>query len=290
MLKGKRILVGVSGGIAAYKIPGLIRLLIKAGAEVKTIMTKDAENFVTKQTLSVVSKNKVEEEFFDQNGTWNNHVELGLWPDLILIAPATANTIGKMAHGMCDNLLIATYLSSRCPVMIAPAMDEDMYLHFSTDSNLKILSEKGHIIIEPESGELASGLTGKGRLKEPDEIFKFILDFLNPVFSGKKILINAGPTYEAIDPVRFIGNRSSGKTGIYLAEVFSLMGANVTLVLGPTEQNVNANKFKVTRVETAIEMLNACMEEFFDADIFIGSAAVSDYRIENPQNKKIKKE
>jgi phosphopantothenoylcysteine decarboxylase/phosphopantothenate--cysteine ligase len=289
MLKGKKILIGVSGGIAAYKIPLLVRLLVKEGAKVKIIMTKEAENFVTRQTLSVLSKNKVETEFFDEKFQWNNHVELGLWPDLFLIAPATANTLAKMAHGLCDNLLIAAYMSSRCPVMIAPAMDADMYLHFSTEENISILKKNGTIIIPPAHGELASGLTGQGRMEEPEIIFETVQNFFSPIFSGKKVLINAGPTYEAIDPVRFIGNRSSGKTGIFLAECFSLLGAEVTLVLGPTELKTNNNHIHEIRVESAEQMHECCMKHFSDADIFIAAAAVADYRPKNPASQKIKK-
>ena len=289
MLKGKKILIGICGGIAAYKIPSLIRLMIKYGAEVKVVMTKDAENFVTRQTLSVLSKNKVEEPFFDENGSWNNHVHLGLWPDIMLIAPATANTLAKMAHGICDNFLMATYLSSRCPVLIAPAMDEDMYHHFSSRESLEKLNNKGHWILSPTSGELASGLSGEGRMQEPENIFTAVLQVLKPAFKGKQVLISAGPTYEAIDPVRFIGNRSSGKTGIFLAETLALMGASVKLVLGPSEERINASGIKVIRVESGIQMHQVCMTEFPSTDIFIATAAVADFRPEMVSNQKIKK-
>ena len=289
-LVGKKILIGVAGGIAAYKIPLLVRLLVKAKAEIRIIMTKDAENFVTAQTLSVLSKNKVEIGFFDANAGWNNHVELGLWPDLMVIAPATANTLAKMAHGICDNLLMAAYMSSRCQVVIAPAMDEDMYLHFSTAESIAALQNKGTLVIPPDSGELASGLTGVGRMAEPEQIFSYITSFFRSTFKGKKVLINAGPTHEPVDPVRFIGNRSSGKTGIYIAEAFALLGAEVTLVLGPSNERVNeSSTLKVNRVNTAQEMHGVCMNEFAGADIFIASAAVADYRVEKPAENKIKK-
>jgi phosphopantothenoylcysteine decarboxylase / phosphopantothenate---cysteine ligase len=289
MLKGKKILLGVSGGIAAYKIPLLVRLLIKEGADVKIIMTADAENFVTRETLSVLSKNKVESAFFSGEKEWNNHVELGLWADVFIVTPATANTLAKMAHGICDNLLIASYMSSRCPVIVAPAMDEDMYLHFSTEENISLLQKKGTMIIPPGEGELASGLTGIGRMAEPSEIFSFVNTFFDASFAGKKVLINGGPTYEAIDPVRFIGNRSSGKTGVYLAEAFALLGADVNLVLGPSTERINHSAIKVTRIESAAEMEKHCLEIFSASDIFVATAAVVDYRPVNPSREKIKK-
>ena len=290
MLKDKKILIGICGGIAAYKIPLLVRYLIKEGAVVKVMMTADAENFVTKKTLSVLSKNKVETPFFDENGNWNNHVKLALWADLIVIAPATANTLAKMAHGICDNFLIATYMSSKCPVFIAPAMDEDMYLHFSTEENLKILKEKGHFILPSEKGELASGLNGEGRMTEPENILNSINSHFSPAFLNKKILINAGPTYENIDPVRFIGNRSSGKSGVFLADAFATMGADVTLVLGPSSLTPNNKKVKLIRVESALEMLDECIKAFENTNIFIASAAVADYRSEKISEIKTKKE
>lgn len=289
MLKGKKILLGVSGGIAAYKIPLLVRLLVKQGAEVRVVMTDSAAHFVTKETLAVVSKNKVETDFFDEQNRWNNHVELGLWADLFIAAPATANTLAKMAHGLCDNLLLAAYMSLRCPVMIAPAMDEDMYLHFSTGENISRLAEKGAFIISPGTGELASGLYGKGRMAEPEEIFAYVQHFFLASFAGKKVLINAGPTYEAIDPVRFIGNRSSGKTGIFLAEAFALLGADTTLVLGPSSEPVNYKVVQTLRTESAQQMENACLELFPRSDIFVATAAVADYRPALPAGTKIKK-
>jgi phosphopantothenoylcysteine decarboxylase / phosphopantothenate---cysteine ligase len=284
-VKGKKILIGICGGIAAYKIPLLVRLLVKAGAEVRIVMTSSAEQFVTRKTLSVLSKNEVPEDFFNSEGNWNNHVELGLWPDLFVIAPATSKTIAKMANGICDNLLLATYLSSRCPVMIAPAMDEDMYLHFSTSENLKKLNEKGAIILPVLSGELASGLHGPGRMT----IFERIQQFLNPVFQKKKVLISAGPTHEAIDPVRFIGNRSSGKTGIYLAQAMAALGAEVTLVLGPSELICHHPNITIKNVESAEEMYSECKSHFPSYDIFISAAAVADYRPVKKANEKIKK-
>ncbi|MBC7864299.1 MAG: bifunctional phosphopantothenoylcysteine decarboxylase/phosphopantothenate--cysteine ligase CoaBC [Bacteroidia bacterium] len=290
MLKGKKIVLGVSGGIAAYKTPLLVRLLVKEGAEVKVVMTPDAENFVTRQTLSVVSKNKVYTEFFDEEFKWNNHVELGLWADIFVVAPATANTLAKMAHGICDNLLIAAYMSSRAPVFVAPAMDADMYLHFSTTENISLLKENGSVhIIPPETGELASGLLGTGRMAEPEEIFRTLKQFFAASFAGKRVLINAGPTYEAIDPVRFIGNRSSGKTGVWLAEAFALLGAHVTLVLGPSELQINDPTINCIRVESADEMRKACMDNFSESAIFIASAAVADYKPLKAASQKIKK-
>lgn len=289
MLKDKKILIGISGGIAAYKIPILVRLLVKEGAEVKVMMTNEAENFVTKKTLSVLSKNKVETPFFDENGNWNNHVKLGLWADLIVIAPATANTIAKMAHGICDNFLIASYMSSKCPVFIAPAMDEDMYLHFSTHENIKLLRDKGHFIIPAEKGELASGLHGEGRMEEPEKILSILKTHFTPLFKNKNVLINAGPTYEKIDPVRFIGNRSSGKTGVFLADAFAALGANVILILGPSSLSPNDNRVRLIRVESALEMHDHCLREFENSDIFIASAAVADFRPEKISNIKIKK-
>jgi phosphopantothenoylcysteine decarboxylase / phosphopantothenate---cysteine ligase len=289
MLKGKKIVIGISGGIAAYKIPALVRLFVKAGADVKVVMTPDAENFVTPETISVLTKNQVFTEFFNEKLQWNNHVDLGLWGDIFIVAPTTAKTLAKMAHGLCDNLLLAAYLSARCPVFVAPAMDEDMYLHFSTSENIAKLKTNGAIIIPPGKGELASGLVGEGRMAEPEEIFKTAEQFLNPLFAGKKVLINAGPTHEAIDPVRFIGNRSSGKTGVYLAEAFALLGAETTLVLGPSNVNVNNPKIDLVRVETAEQMKTECLRVFPQSDIFIAAAAVADYRPKNPASQKIKK-
>ena len=290
MLQGKKILIGVCGGIAAYKAPQLVRLLIKKGAEVKVIMTPDAHQFVSEHTLSVLSKNKVESAFFNAEKVWNNHVHLGLWADAFVIAPATANTLAKIAGGICDNLLLATYLSARCPVYLAPAMDMDMYLHPATKQNLKTVLSYGNIIIPAEKGELASGLHGEGRMAEPETILGFIEQIFHKPgkFTGKKVLINAGPTYEDIDPVRFIGNRSSGKMGIALANAFALEDADVTLVLGPS--HLTPDKLvKCIRVESAGEMYIQCENLFLNCDIAIMSAAVADYKPAHYTHQKIKK-
>ncbi|MGZ3901561.1 MAG: bifunctional phosphopantothenoylcysteine decarboxylase/phosphopantothenate--cysteine ligase CoaBC, partial [Bacteroidia bacterium] len=235
MLHQKKIILGVTGGIAAYKCAQLVRLLIKEGAEVKVVMTKSAEDFITAKTLSVLSKNEVILDFFDSNNNWNNHVHLAEWADLLLIAPLTANTLSKMANGVCDNVLLATYLSARSKTIVAPAMDLDMFQHETTKSNLGKLISYGNIIIPAETGELASGLSGEGRMAEPENIITFLKNHFSSSLPlhGKSVLVNAGPTYEAIDPVRFIGNRSSGKMGIAIAESFAKKGAKVTLVLGP---------------------------------------------------------
>jgi len=290
MLQGKKILLGVTGGIAAFKCPALVRLLVKQGAEVKVIMTPGAEDFVTKATLSVLSKNKVETDFFDENKTWNNHVHLGLWADAFVIAPCTANTLAKMAYGICDNLLLATYLSARCKVYVAPGMDVDMLKHGSTQSNLKTIASYKNIIIPPEKGELASGLYGDGRMAEPETIVAILEKQFkgSNKLAGKKVLVTAGPTYEEIDPVRFIGNRSSGKMGIAIANEFARQGAEVTLVLGPSklapEKNVNC-----IRVESANEMFEHCTEYFKHCNIAIMAAAVADYKAAEYAPKKIKK-
>lgn len=291
-LVGKKILVGITGGIAAYKIPALIRLLKKSGAEVKVIMTDSAKNFVTPLTLSTVSENAVGSVFFEPtSGVWTNHVELGLWADLMVIAPATANTIGKAANGIADNLLITTYLSARCPVWWFPAMDLDMYKHHGVLRSLELLRSYGNRVIEPEDGSLASGLSGKGRLPEPETIHALIEEHFSTkdaFWQGKQVLINAGPTFEPIDPVRFIGNRSSGKMGIALAEQAALLGANVTLVLGPTHLSPSSEKIKLLRVETALDMAGV-MEEFFsESDVTILSAAVADYTPQETATQKIK--
>lgn len=291
-LVGKKILVGITGGIAAYKIPALIRLLKKSGAEAKVIMTDSAKNFVTPLTLSTVSENAVDSVFFEPtSGVWTNHVELGLWADLMVIAPATANTIGKAANGIADNLLITTYLSARCPVWWFPAMDLDMYKHHGVLRSLELLRSYGNRVIEPEDGSLASGLSGKGRLPEPETIHALIEEHFSTkdaFWQGKQVLINAGPTFEPIDPVRFIGNRSSGKMGIALAEQAALLGANVTLVLGPTHLSPSSEKIKLLRVETALEMAGV-MEEFFsESDVTILSAAVADYAPQETATQKIK--
>jgi phosphopantothenoylcysteine decarboxylase / phosphopantothenate---cysteine ligase len=291
MLKNKHILLGVCGGIAAYKIPLLVRLLVKEGAKVKVVMSKDAQQFVTAQTLSVLSKNEVTLDFFDANHNWNNHVHLAEWADVMLIAPLTANTLGKMANGLCDNVLLATYLSAKCTVMVAPAMDLDMYRHPSTIANLDTLKSYGHLIIPAESGELASGLQGEGRMAEPETLFRHLQAFFDKplALSGKKVLINAGPTYEAIDPVRFIGNRSSGKMGIALADCFAELGAEVTLVLGPTHLRPQNKSIDLVLVESASDMLNACLKVFKECDIAVCAAAVADYRAAELSETKIKK-
>ncbi|MFI5142126.1 MAG: bifunctional phosphopantothenoylcysteine decarboxylase/phosphopantothenate--cysteine ligase CoaBC [Bacteroidia bacterium] len=290
MLSGKKILLGVSAGIAAYKTANLIRLLIKKGAEVKVIMTPDAQTFVSPHTLSVLSKNKVEVDFFTTEKVWNNHVHIALWADAFIVAPCTANTLAKMATGLCDNLLLATYLSARCKVYVAPAMDVDMYHHPTSQNNIKKIVSYGNIVIPPETGELASGLHGEGRMAEPENIVSFLeKEFDTPgALKGKKVLISAGPTYEEIDPVRFIGNRSTGKMGIAIANIFANEGAEVTLVLGPTHLSPN-NSVKCIRVESSNEMYEHCVELFKKSDIAIMSAAVADYKAADYSAQKIKK-
>ncbi|MFK2821030.1 bifunctional phosphopantothenoylcysteine decarboxylase/phosphopantothenate--cysteine ligase CoaBC [Flavobacteriaceae sp. LMIT009] len=294
ILSGKKILLGVTAGIAAYKTASLVRLFIKAGAQVKVIMTPAAKDFVTPLTLSTLSKNPVLSTFTneeDENDLWNNHVELGLWADLFLIAPATANTMSKMATGNSDNLLMATYLSAKCPVYFAPAMDLDMYKHETTKESMEKLQSFGNIIIPATSGELASGLVGEGRMAEPEDIIAFIeKDILDALpLQGKKVLITAGPTYEAIDPVRFIGNHSSGKMGFEIAKAASNLGAEVVLVSGPTHQKVESSLIKVIPVVSAQEMFIATHDNFNDCDIAILSAAVADYKPKFTSDKKIKK-
>ncbi|WP_267404756.1 MULTISPECIES: bifunctional phosphopantothenoylcysteine decarboxylase/phosphopantothenate--cysteine ligase CoaBC [unclassified Chryseobacterium] len=292
-VSGKKILIAVSGGIAAYKIHFLIRDFIKRGAEVQVIMTPDAENFVTKLSLSTLSKKPVYSDFYSDNGTWNSHVELALWADVIVIAPCTANTLAKMTHGMCDNLVIATYMSAKCPVFIAPAMDLDMYQHPSTKQNLEMAEDFGHFIIPAESGELASGLVGQGRMAEPEMIAKAIENFFNSnenkSLEGKTVLITAGPTYEAIDPVRFIGNHSSGKMGFSLAEEASKRGAKVILVSGPSSQKIHSENVDLHKVTSAKEMLDKVFEFYENVDIAIASAAVADYAPKEVAKEKIKK-
>ena len=294
VLSGKKIVLGVSGGIAAYKTAILVRLFIKAGAEVQVIMTPASKDFVTPLTLSTLSKNPVYSTFYneeDENTEWNNHVEIGLWADLMVIAPATANTLSKMANGNCDNLLIATYLSAKCPVYFAPAMDLDMYKHSSTLNSFEKLKSFGNIIIPAESGELASGLSGEGRMAEPENIVSFIEKDIQSKLplSGKKILITAGPTYEAIDPVRFIGNHSSGKMGFDIANEAAKLGAEVILVSGPTHQITKFSSIKVVKVISAEEMYIACHEYFTNVDVAICAAAVADYRPKVVADQKIKK-
>lgn len=293
-VSGKKILIAVSGGIAAYKIHFLIRDFVKKGAEVQVIMTPDAEHFVTKLSVSTLSKKPVYTEFYSDNGTWNSHVEMALWADVMIVAPCTANTLAKMVHGMCDNLVIATYMSAKCPVFIAPAMDLDMYQHPSTKQNLELAEDYGHFIIPAENGELASGLVGQGRMAEPETIAKAIEDFFNSgstdkSLEGKTVLITAGPTYEAIDPVRFIGNHSSGKMGFSLAEEASKRGAKVILISGPSSQVINDGNVDLHRVTSAKEMLAKVFEFYENADIAIASAAVADYAPKEVAKEKIKK-
>lgn len=295
VVSGKKILLGVTAGIAAYKTANLVRLFIKSGAEVKVIMTPAAKDFVTPLTLSTLSKNPVHSNFYDkenENELWNNHVELGMWADYMLIAPATANTLSKMVNGVCDNLLLATYLSAKCPVYFAPAMDLDMYKHPSTVESLKKLQEFGNKMIPATTGELASGLVGEGRMAEPQEIISHLEnDILSSLpLSGKKVMITAGPTYEAIDPVRFIGNHSSGKMGFEIANEAAKLGAEVYLISGPSQEQVKQPRIHRVDVLNAEEMYQACHEKFPDVDIAIFSAAVSDYSPKNKALEKIKKQ
>lgn len=294
MLRGKNILLGITGGIAAYKTTFLVRLLIKAGAKVKIVMTQSAGSFVSPLTLSTLSKNPVLMDFVnEQDGSisWNNHVELGLWADLMVIAPATANTLSKMAQGTCDNLLLATYLSAKCPVYFAPAMDLDMYKHPSTEVSLEKLTSFGNKMISAESGELASGLHGEGRMAEPENIMRFLEEDLaqDLPLSGKHVLITAGPTQEAIDPVRFLGNRSSGTMGFELAKKAADLGAKVILVSGPTSLDVAHNSINLVRVTSAQEMYDTCHKHYEQMDIAICAAAVADYRPKHVAQEKMKK-
>jgi phosphopantothenoylcysteine decarboxylase/phosphopantothenate--cysteine ligase len=290
VLKGKKILLCLTGSIAIYKSALFLRLLIKAGAEVKVIMTKGATNFVTPLTFSTLSKNKVLIDLFEEE-TWVNHVMLGRWADVMMIAPASCNTIAKMANGICDNLLLAVYLSSNCPVLIAPAMDEDMWLHATTKKNIKTLQQNGAQFLPVNNGELASGLHGDGRMAEPEEMIKYVEVFFEKqsVLKGKKALVTAGPTHEALDPVRFIGNNSSGKMGVAIAENLAKKGAEVKLVLGPSEIKVD-EKINTVKVISANEMYEACMKDFQSFDIIIMAAAVADYSPKNKCDQKIKKE
>lgn len=293
MLEGKNVVLGVCGSIAAYKSALLVRLLVKAGANVQVVMTADATNFITPLTLATLSKNPALTEYFTpETGEWNNHVELGLWADFMVIAPASANTLAKMATGLVDNLLTAVYLSAKCPVYFAPAMDLDMWKHTSTKSNIQTLQGFGNIMIAPGSGELASGLYGEGRMAEPEEI----IDFLTADIRKKlplvniKALVTAGPTYEAIDPVRFIGNHSSGKMGFAIADELARLGADVTLVAGPSAQKSKQRSIKRVDVTSAAEMLGACQQHYADSRICIMSAAVADYTPINVATQKIKKQ
>jgi len=295
VLHGKRILLGISGSIAAYKTPTIVRLLVKAGATVQVVMTDAAKGFVTPLTLSTVSNLQVLSSFLNEeneNAVWNNHVELGLWADAMLVAPASANTLSKMAQAMADNLLIATYLSAKCPVFFAPAMDLDMHKHPSNKDNIEKLVANGNILIPATSGELASGLEGEGRMEEPEHIVANLEAYFleKSPLSGKKILITAGPTYEPIDPVRFIGNHSSGKMGYALANCAAQQGAVVTLISGPAALNVLHPSVSLVKVNTAAEMLDACLKDYPTSDAVIMSAAVADFKPVDHLNKKIKKQ
>jgi phosphopantothenoylcysteine decarboxylase/phosphopantothenate--cysteine ligase len=291
-MKGKRILLGISGGIAAYKCCALVRLMVKAGAHVQVVLTPDAAEFVSPLTLSVLSKNRVLSAFSTQDGQWNNHVDLALQSDLLIIAPATANTLGKMANGLCDNLLLATYLSAKCTVMFAPAMDLDMHEHPSVKQNIKQLISYGNHLIPAESGELASGLVGAGRMAEPETIMQHMVNYFDgdKKLKGKQVLVTAGPTHEAIDPVRFIGNHSTGKMGLAIATAFAAQGAEVILICGPGVQQLNSTS-NINRIDviTATEMQQACVQHFKKADITIMAAAVADYKPAQAATQKIKK-
>ncbi len=285
MLKGKKIILGISAGIAAYKAASLTRLFVKQGAEVKVLMTEKAKEFITPLTMATLSKNPIMVDFYNpENGDWNSHVDMGLWADAMIVAPATANTMGKMANAIADNLLVTTYLSARCPVFVAPTMDLDMYLHPANQRNMKYLEEDGVHMIEAETGELASGLSGKGRMAEPETIVEELITFFqkqqdtkNAQLEGRRFLVNAGPTYEKIDPVRFIGNFSSGKMGYSIAEELASRGAKVLLVSGPTSEKVKHANIEVHMVTSANEMYEACAKEFPDCDGAVLSAAVADY-------------
>ena len=294
ILSGKNILLGISAGIAAYKTASLVRLFVKVGANVKVVMTPASKEFITPLTLSTLSKNPVYSSFTsdeDENSVWNSHVDLGLWADLLVVAPATANTLSKMSKGICDNLLLAVYLSAKCPIYFAPTMDLDMYKHPSSVESYKILQSYGNIMIPATSGELASGLVGEGRMAEPEDIVAFIEnDILKKLpLKGKKVLITAGPTYEAIDPVRFIGNHSSGKMGFEIAKASANLGAQVVLITGPTHQTVSHSFIKVISVISAQDMYDAVHQYFETSDIAILSAAVSDYKPKDVALQKIKK-
>ncbi len=294
MIKGKKIIVAITGSIAAYKSTFLVRELIKKGAEVKVVLTPSSIEFVTPLTLATLSKNPVHSEFTENrdSGEWTNHVELGLWADLIVIAPASANTISKMVTGACDNFLMATYLSAKCPIMCAPAMDLDMFAHKSTTDNLNTLKERGVAVLDSPAGELASGLSGKGRMMEPEDIAESISEFfmLKAPLRSKKALVTAGPTYENIDPVRFIGNYSSGKMGYAIAHELAEKGAHVTLVSGPSDCEVHHPHIQLVKITSALEMKIECEKVFKETDITVMAAAVADYRPETSADKKIKRE
>jgi phosphopantothenoylcysteine decarboxylase / phosphopantothenate---cysteine ligase len=290
MVEGKKILLGICGSIAAYKAILLTRLLVKAGAEVKVLMTPSAKDFVTPLSISTISKNEVLSDL-SLNDTWTNHVQLGRWADVMLIAPLSCNTLAKMANGLCDNLLLATYLSATCPVVVAPAMDEDMWKHPATKANIQKLEAFGNRVIPVEKGELASGLYGEGRLAEPEQIISFLEMnfFFSTELKGKKALVTAGPTHEPFDPVRFIGNQSTGKMGVAIARELAERGASVELVLGPSAIEINDARIHVTRVQSAGEMYQACVEIFPSTQIAVMSAAVADYTPVSFSSEKIKK-
>lgn len=290
MLQGKKILLGITGSIAAYKSIYLVRSLVKAGAEVRVIITPSAKDFISSLTLSTLSRNPVLTDLFDEE-SWSNHVMLGRWADLMIIAPLSCNTLAKMANGHCDNLLLATYLSATCPVVVAPAMDEDMWHHPATKENLKKLESFGNTIIPVEKGDLASGLTGEGRMAEPEQILDFICTrfFLTRPLTGKKAMVTAGPTYEPIDPVRFIGNHSTGKMGLAIARELQHRGAEVTLIMGPTQVDMSSNGIPIVKVKTADEMYRASNKVFEKSDIAIMAAAVADYAPVAIAKEKIKK-
>lgn len=290
MLQGKKIILGISASIAAFKSIHLLRLLTQQGAEVRVVMTRAALDFVSPLVLSTFSKHPVWIEFHEGN-VWNNHVELGFWGDAFIIAPASCNTLGKMANGLCDNIVLATYLSARCPIIIAPAMDEEMYKHPATQGSLDRLRSFGNRVLPVSSGELASGLIGPGRMAEPEEIIQYLIESVFPgdSFKGKKVLVSAGPTQEAIDPVRYISNHSTGKMGVSIAEELYLQGADVCLVAGPLQIYPQYKGIRVISVSTAAEMKSACLLEFFDADLTIMAAAVADYTPISVASEKIKK-
>ncbi|MEP5612008.1 MAG: bifunctional phosphopantothenoylcysteine decarboxylase/phosphopantothenate--cysteine ligase CoaBC [Cyclobacteriaceae bacterium] len=290
MLEGKKILLAVCGSIAAYKTAFFVRLLVKEKADVKVIMTESAKDFITPLTLATLSKNPVYSEYFEKkSGEWNNHVELGLWADLMIVAPLSANTLGKMANGICDNLLLATYLSAKCPVLVAPAMDLDMYKHPSTIANLNRLKSYGNEIIDATDGELASGLVGQGRMAEPEDLLEIVKKKLanSQALKGKKVIITSGPTHEAIDPVRFIGNHSSGKMGVALSDAFRNAGADVLVISGPSQYT--PENVELISVQSAEEMLAETEKRYAACDIAVFAAAVADYRPANPSQEKIKK-
>jgi len=292
MLEGKNVILGITGSIAAYKAANITRLLVKKGANVKVIMTPLAKEFITPLTMATLSKNPILVDFFNpENGDWNSHVDLGLWADLYLIAPASANTMAKMANGVADNLLLTTYLSAKCPVIVAPAMDLDMYKHMATQNNIEVLQSYGNLIIEPETGELASGLMGKGRMEEPENIVEYISSFFNQKkkLTSKKYIVTAGPTYEKIDPVRFIGNYSSGKMGFAIAEELAKRGAEVILVAGPVALKTSNPNIERIDVESAQQMYETCVDHFADCDGAIMAAAVADFTPLNKETEKVKR-